>query len=89
MVAPCTSVRTPRRFSDTLRDAHEHVETPRSTFRERKPPKKFLHNTALMNNILDFKPSNFQEAIDQHVWQDGMVEEYTSIMKNVVWDKVP
>jgi hypothetical protein len=44
---------------------------------------------ALMNNILDFEPSSFHEATDHRVWQDAMVEEYTSIMKNDVWDIVP
>jgi hypothetical protein len=43
---------------------------------------------ALMRNILDSEPSSFQEAVDQ-VWRDAMVEEYTSIMKNDVWDIVP
>jgi hypothetical protein len=70
-----------------LRDAQEHVETPRSTLRESMPLKKFLGYMALMSDILDSKPSNFQEAIDQQVWQDAMVE-YTSIMKNDVWDTV-
>jgi hypothetical protein len=42
-----------------------------------------------MSKILDSKPFNFQEAEDQQVWQDGMVEEYTSIMKNDIWDMVP
>jgi hypothetical protein len=72
-----------------LRDAQEHVETPRSTFRESKPPKKFPDYMALMSNILDSEPSSFQEAADQQVWWDAMVEEYTSIMKNDVWDIVP
>jgi hypothetical protein len=52
-VAPSTSVRRPRWFTQTLRDAQEHVETPRSTFRERRPPKKFPDYMALMSNILD------------------------------------
>jgi hypothetical protein len=42
-----------------------------------------------MRNILDSEPSNFQEAVDQLLWWDAMVEEYTSIMKNDVWDIVP
>jgi hypothetical protein len=87
-VAPSTSVKRPRWFTQTLRDAQEHVETPRSTFRESRPPKKFPDYMALMSSILDSKPSIFQEAADQQVWQDAMVE-YTSIMKNDVWDIVP
>jgi hypothetical protein len=37
---------------------------------------------ALMSSILDSEPSNFQEAADQQVWHDAMVE-YTSIMKRL------
>jgi hypothetical protein len=43
---------------------------------------------ALMSSTLDFEPSSFQEAKDQHAWHDAMVE-YTSIMKNDVWDIMP
>jgi hypothetical protein len=38
----------------------------------------------LMNNILDFEPFSFQEVAGQQVWEDAMVEEYISIMKNDV-----
>jgi hypothetical protein len=72
-----------------LRDAQEHVETPRSTFRESRPSKKFPDFMALMSSILDSKPSTFQEATDQQVWWDAMVEKYTSIMKNDVLDIMP
>jgi hypothetical protein len=37
-----------------------------------------------MSNILDSEPSSFQEATNQQVWRDAMVEDYTSIMKNDV-----
>jgi hypothetical protein len=37
--SPWTSVKRPRWFERTLRDAQEHVEPPRSTFRESKPPR--------------------------------------------------
>jgi hypothetical protein len=43
-------------------DAQEHVETPRSTFRERGPQKKIQNYIALMSNILYFEPSSFPEA---------------------------
>jgi hypothetical protein len=72
-----------------LRDAQEYVEDRRSTFRESRPPKKFPNYMALISIIINSKPSNYQEAADRQVWQDAMVEEYTSIMKNDVWDIVP
>jgi hypothetical protein len=40
---------------------------------------------ALMSSIINVDPSNFEEEMDQQVWQDSMVEEYTSIMRNDVW----
>ena len=36
----------------------------------------------------DSEPSRFEEATNQQVWRDAMVE-YNSIMKNDVWDIVP
>jgi hypothetical protein len=73
-----------------LRDAQKYVETPRSTFRESRPPKKFPNYMALMSNITNSEPSNFQEATNQQVWWgDAMEVEYTSIMKNDIWDIVP
>ena len=44
---------------------------------------------ALMSNIIDCEPSSFEETVDQQVWRDAMLEEYSSIMKNDVWDVVP
>jgi hypothetical protein len=66
----------------TLRDAQEHVEAPRSTFRESKPPKKFPNFVALMSSIIDSESSSVQEAADQQVWWDAMVQDD-------VWDIVP
>jgi hypothetical protein len=43
----------------------------------------------LMSSIIDAKPSSFEEETDQKVWWDAMVEEYTSITRNDVWDIVP
>jgi hypothetical protein len=77
----------PRWFEQILRDAREHVEPPRTTFRERSP-QKFPTYMALMTNIIDLEPSIFEEATIQHVWRDSMVEEHNSIMRNDVWEIV-
>jgi hypothetical protein len=58
-----------------LKDAQEHVEAPRSTFRESRPPKKFPNFMALMSNVIE-------EATDHQVYQDAMVQDD-------VWDIVP
>jgi hypothetical protein len=73
----------------TLRDVEEHVEAPSSTFRESRPPTRFSSYLALMSNISESEPSTFEEAADEQVWRDAMVEEYSSIMRNDVWDIVP
>jgi hypothetical protein len=64
-------------------------EAPRSVVRKHRPPRKFLNYMVLMSSIIDVEPSSFEETADQQVWWDAMVEEYTSIMRNDVWDKVP
>jgi hypothetical protein len=43
---------------------------------------------ALMTNIIDLDPSNFEEATNQPVWIDAMVEEHDSIMRNDFWEIV-
>ena len=49
----------------TLKDAQEHVEAPRRTFRENRPPHKCM---ALMCEIIDSESSSFEEALEQQVW---------------------
>ena len=42
----------------------------------------------LITSIIDSEPFSFEEADNQQVWRDAMVQ-YTSIVKNDVWDIVP
>jgi len=44
---------------------------------------------ALVNQLVDREPSRYQEVAQQQVWWDAMVEEFTSIMQNDVWEVVP
>ena len=41
------------------------------------------------SDIIDSKPSSFEEVVGKQVWKDAMHEEYQSIMENDVWDVVP
>ena len=43
---------------------------------------------ALMRELINTEPSSFEEAAQHDVWQEAMVEEYDSIMKNQVWEVV-
>ena len=44
---------------------------------------------AMATSILDSKPSSYEEAASQQFWREAMQEEYSSIMKNDVWEVVP
>ena len=52
-------------------------------------PKTFSNYVALMCDLVDQEPTNYEEAVLKKEWKEAMTEEYQSIMKNDVWDIVP
>jgi hypothetical protein len=42
-----------------------------------------------MSSMIELEPTCFEEAIERKSWRDSMMEEYTSIIKNDVWEIVP
>jgi hypothetical protein len=52
-LAPSNSIRRPKWFEKTLKDTQHLFEAPRSTFKESKPPKKFLKFMALGSNVIE------------------------------------
>jgi hypothetical protein len=60
---------------------------PKRDFRRSKPPER-LGYMALMTQLIDVEPSSYKSAARHKVWQEAMMEEYTSIMKNDVWEVV-
>jgi hypothetical protein len=62
-LAPSESAKRPRWFGQTLRDAQEHVEAPKITFRESRPSQKFLTYMALMTNIIDSELSHLTRPL--------------------------
>ena len=44
---------------------------------------------ALVGECVETEPSSFEEAMQQLIWIDAMVEEYDPIFRNNVWDVVP
>ena len=74
---------------DTQRDTQEFVGTPRKSTRQQRKPTKFNDYVTLVGQLVDSEPSSYQEAVEHHVWKDAMVEEYSSIMQNDVWEVVP
>eukprot|EP00253_Pinus_taeda_P021836 PITA_21836 len=41
-----------------------------------------------MTELVDTKPSSFEEVVEKPIWVDEMVEEYKSIVKKNVWEVV-
>ena len=84
----CSGKRKPKWLQDTLRDATSVAE-PKRPVRESRPPERFCSYMAIVGNIIDSEPSSYEEAASQQVWREAMQEEYSSIMKNDVWEVVP
>ena len=57
--------------------------------RESNRPRPYSSYIALLCDIIDKEPSNYEEVVEKKEWKDTMIEEYQSIMKNDVWDVVP
>ena len=56
--------------------------------REREITRSYSGYVALLCDIIDKEPSNYEEVTEKKEWKDVMIEEYQSIMKNDVWDVV-
>jgi hypothetical protein len=46
------------------------------SFRERKKPHNISSYVALMSNIIDSKPSTYEEVANKQVWKDDIMEKY-------------
>ena len=44
---------------------------------------------ALLCDIIEKEPSNYEEVVENKEWKDSMIEEYRLIMNNDVWEIVP
>eukprot|EP00253_Pinus_taeda_P028780 PITA_28780 len=84
----CSGKRKPKWLQDTLRDATSVAE-PKRPIRESRTPERFCSYMAMATSVLDSEPSSYEEAASQQVWREAMQEEYSSIMKNDVWEVVP
>ena len=66
----------------------QSVGEPERIMRRSKAPDRFCSYLVVVTDPDHSEPSSFQEAVDQRVWRDAMVEEYDSIMRNEVWEVV-
>ena len=65
----------PKWLQDTLHKATS-VAKPKRQVRESKPPERFYSYMALVTSIVDSDPSSYEEAANQQVWREAMMEEY-------------
>eukprot|EP00253_Pinus_taeda_P031980 PITA_31980 len=72
-----------------LSDARENVGEPSSQRRQRMSLERYTGYMAFVGECAETEPSSFEEAVQQPIWVDSMVEEYDSIVRNSVWDVVP
>jgi hypothetical protein len=64
---------------ELIRDA-ERIVAPEKSFRESKKSKSYSIYVACLCDIMGVEPSSYEEAAENQVWKDAMVEEYQSIM---------
>jgi hypothetical protein len=89
MVEPRKPVEIPSRkrrptwAQELIIDA-ERIGAPEKYFRESKKAKSYSSYVACLCDIMDAKPSSYEEAAENHVWKYAMAEEYESIMQNDV-----
>eukprot|EP00253_Pinus_taeda_P024502 PITA_24502 len=72
-----------------LEDVRENVGAPSSQCRQRESPERYTRYVALVRECVETEPSSFEEAMQQPIWVDAMLEEYDSIVRNSVRDVVP
>ena len=81
---PTTSGRTRWELQHILQHAEDFIGAPRNDERERRQRDK---DKALVDQFGE--PYIFQESFYHQLWVDVMVEEYSSIMVNDVWELLP
>ena len=79
------SKRRPAWYQEMVQEAENH-KAPSGTFRESIKPQKY---SGLMSKLINAEPSTYKETTSLQVCNDAMIEEYSSIMKNDVWEVVP
>ena len=75
--------RKPTWAQELLQDA-ERYGAPDGMHKERKIPKQYNNDLALLCDIINKEHSNYKEAAENKEWKDTMIKEYQLIMKNDV-----
>ena len=67
--------RKPTWARELIQDA-ERYGAPEGSLKESKRPRTYSSYVALLSDIIDAKPSSFEEAMGKQAWKDAMHEEY-------------
>ena len=59
---------------ELIQDA-ERYGAPEESLRESKRPRIYSSYMALLSDIIDVEPSNFEEVVEKQVWKDAIHEE--------------
>ena len=78
-----------REAARLMNDVRDNFGAPTSQRRQRRSPDRYTGYMALMSESVETEPSSFEEAVQQLVWVDSMVEDYDSIIRNGAWEVVP
>lgn len=62
---------------------------PSNLCKQRRLHERYTRYVALMAELVETKPSPFEEEIEQPIWDYATLQEYESIMKNIVLEAVP
>ena len=57
---------------------------PEEMHEERKRTRSYSSYVALLYDIIDKEPSNYEEVAEKKEWKDAVIEDYQLIMKNDV-----
>ena len=69
--------RKPTWAHEAIQDAKRYG-APEGSLRESKRPHIYSSYMALLSDIIDAEPFNFEDAVGKQVWKDVMHEEYQS-----------
>eukprot|EP00253_Pinus_taeda_P005833 PITA_05833 len=75
-------------IQDTLKEV-KFIGPLKRMNRESVPSEQFCSYVAKATNIVDSKPTSYEDFYIQEVWREAMGEEYASIIKNNAWEVVP
>jgi len=67
-----------------MQDARENVGATSNHHRQRMSLDQYTGYMALMTKLVETEPSYFEEVVEKPVWVDEMVDEYESIVNNIV-----